>query len=88
MTVGTELKTMIEELKTHRDELRVRIHLAKAEAKEEWQRLEREWERLLPRLEATRREAGRTTEDVSAALRLAMDDLRKGYQRIREHVYR
>ena len=32
-----------EHLKQQRDELRVRLYLAKAEAKDEWARLEKQW---------------------------------------------
>jgi predicted nuclease with TOPRIM domain len=81
--ISRELHELVEDLKTHRDELRVRLHLAKAEVRDEWERLEREWEHLRGRMEAMGREAGRTSEDVAAALHLAADDLRKGYQRVR-----
>ena len=43
-----------EPLKQQRDELRVRLHLGKADAKDEWARLETQWEALRPKLEAAR----------------------------------
>jgi hypothetical protein len=36
-----------EPLKQQRDELRVRLYLAKAEVKDEWARLEKQWEELM-----------------------------------------
>lgn len=78
-----ELHKLLEDLKTQRDELRVRLHLAKAEAKDEWARLDRMWEHMHGRIAAVEREAGRTAEDVAAAIRLAAEDLHKGYQRVR-----
>jgi hypothetical protein len=37
-----------EHLKQQRDELWVKLHLAKAEAKDEWTRLEKQWEEMRP----------------------------------------
>jgi len=75
-----------EQLKQQRDELRVKLHLAKADAKDEWARLEKQWEAMKPKLEAGREEAGKTAESVGAALSLAMEELKKGYERLRSRL--
>lgn len=74
------------QLKQQRDELRVKLHLAKADAKDEWARLETQWEEMRPKLEAAREEAGKTAESVGAALNLAMEELKKGYERLRKRL--
>jgi hypothetical protein len=80
------LGTLTEDLKRHRDEIRVRLHLAKADAKDEWERLEEKW-RLFERKAKELGHEGRVTAgEVGAALRLAADELRKGYARMRQHV--
>jgi seryl-tRNA synthetase len=76
----------VEQLKRQRDELRVKLHLAKADAKDEWAKLEKQWEELKPRLEAAREEAGKTAESVGAALNLALEELKKGYDRLRKRL--
>ena len=38
------LQKLCEDLKRQRDELQVRLHVAKAEARDEWARLEIRWE--------------------------------------------
>ncbi len=81
--IDPELQKLLEDLKTQRDELRVRLHLAKAEAKDEWERLEHTWEHVRGRMEVVGHEAGKTAKDVGAALRLAAEELRNGYQRVR-----
>ena len=43
-----------ERLKQQRDELRVRLYLGKADARDEWARLETQWEVLRPKLEVPR----------------------------------
>ena len=79
-----QLTRSAEQLKRQRDELRVKLHLGKADAKDEWARLERQWEELKPKLEAARQEAGKTAESVGSALSVAVEELKKGYERIRK----
>jgi len=75
-----ELSKLVDELKQQRDEIRVRLHLAKAEAKEEWERLEVKWDHLRGKAGVVSREAGKAAQEVGAALRLAAEELRLGYQ--------
>ena len=79
-----ELNKLIDDLKRQRDEIRVRLHLAKAEAKEEWERLEVKWERVRGKMGVVGREAGKAAEEVGAALRLAAEELRHGYEQVRK----
>ncbi|OLB54787.1 MAG: hypothetical protein E6K58_08875 [Nitrospirae bacterium] len=75
-----------EHLKQQRDQLRVKLHLAKADAKDEWARLEKQWEEMRPKLDAAREEAGKTAESVGTALSLAMEELKRGYDRLRKRL--
>jgi len=75
-----------EHLKQQRDELRVKLHLGKAEAKDEWARLEKQWEEVRPKLDAVREEAGKTAESVGTALSLALEELKNGYERLRNRL--
>ena len=52
-----QMTKTFEYLKQLRDELQVQLHLAKADAKDEWARLEKQWEEMRPKLEAAREEA-------------------------------
>jgi hypothetical protein len=79
-----ELQKLIDDLKRQRDEIHVRLHLAKAEVKDEWARLERTWEHVRAKMEVVGREAGKAAEEVGAALRLAAEELRVGYARVRK----
>lgn len=81
-----QLTKAVEYLKQQRDELQVQLHLAKADAKDEWVHLEKQWDEIHPKLEAAREEAGKTAESVSAALGLAIDELKKGYERLRNRL--
>jgi predicted nucleic acid-binding Zn-ribbon protein len=77
---------MLERLRTERDELRVRAHLAKAEMKEEWEKLEDRWEDLEVRAKAVREEASDASKDVGSALEILGDELSQAYRRIRNRL--
>jgi SMC interacting uncharacterized protein involved in chromosome segregation len=72
----------IRELKQQRDELRVKMSLAKLEATDEW----REIEDKLHKLEAKAKEVGGATadasKDVGAAARLLGEEIRKGLKAV------
>ncbi|MBX3302947.1 MAG: hypothetical protein KF693_12105 [Nitrospira sp.] len=84
--VKEQMTKALEHLKQQRDELQVQLHLAKADAKDEWARLEAQWDAIKPRLEAAREEVGKTAESVGAALGMAIDELKKGYDRLRNRL--
>jgi ClpP class serine protease len=83
---GADLHGLVDELRTQRDQLRVRLHLAKAEVKDEWARLEHKWAHVQANMDAIEREAGKAAEGVATALRLAAEELRTGYRRIRQRL--
>jgi len=77
---GTEL---LAKLRTERDELRVRVHLAGAEAREEWEKLEPRLAELEARAAQVGEAAGAAAKDVGAALAMLGEELGEGYARIR-----
>lgn len=79
-----DLSSLVDEAKRQRDEIRVQLHLAKAEAKDEWERLETQFDHVRGKLQVVGREAGKAAEDVGAALRLAVQELLHGYERVRK----
>ncbi|MCC6847010.1 MAG: hypothetical protein IT294_00815 [Deltaproteobacteria bacterium] len=78
-----DLDAIVEDLKRQRDEIRVRMHLAKADARDEFERLEREWDHVRGKLGVIGEEAGKAAVEVGAALKLAVDELRNGYRKVR-----
>ncbi|MBS0151952.1 MAG: hypothetical protein JSR31_13515 [Nitrospira sp.] len=84
--VTEQITKALEHFKQQRDELQVQLHLAKADAKDEWARLESQWDDIKPKLEAAREEVGKTAESVGEALSLAIDELKNGYERLRSRL--
>ena len=77
----SDFDDLIEDLKQKRDELRVQINLASREVKEEWEELEGRSRKFLAKAEIAR-----TGEGVSEALGDLGEELKKGYQRIRDAI--
>ncbi len=84
--VTEQITKALEHFKQQRDELQVQLHLAKAEAKDEWARLESQWDDIKPKLEAARDEVGKTAVSVGDALNQAIEELKKGYERLRSRL--
>ena len=70
-----EIQKGLSQIQTLRDEVRVRLHLAKLDVKDEWQKLE-------PRLDEIEQRA----EDVSDATRTAVHDILKKLSKLRSSL--
>ena len=78
-----EMKKLEEALLQQRDELRVKLHLAKADARDEWEELERKWSEVQSKFAQLQKAAGDSSESIEAAAKLLGEELLKGYERIR-----
>lgn len=79
-----ELDELLAKLKQGRDELNVRIHLGKAEAKDLWQETEDKWRHLRSQLDRIDNDTGDVAKDVGAAAMLFAEEIRQGYERLRK----
>jgi wobble nucleotide-excising tRNase len=84
--MNDDLEIMWDKIKTQRDELRVRSHLAKAEFRDEWQELELKWETAEKNLNHLQKEAKETTEDVKTSAKIVLDELSSAYDRIKDRL--
>ena len=80
------LKREREALQQLRDELKLQLHLGKAEAKKEWDRLERQWVQLEAELGRVGEQAKEPLEDIGRAARSLVDELKSGYSRIKHQL--
>ena len=76
---------LVARLTRDRDELRLKLHLGKQEALDEWEKLEGKWNELKavkgPPLKAA---AAETAKGVGSALEQAAGELKKGYEKMRK----
>lgn len=77
---------LISQLKYERDELKLKAHLGKLEAKEEWSELQDKLATLENRFRPVREAAGETADDVWASLKLLGEEIRDGFKRIRKSL--
>lgn len=87
---GHRIDDLIESLKQQRDELEVQMHLAKLDAKDEWERMEKKWRQLLAETEAQskplRGAVEESSKEVGTALEQVGEELKRGYERIRKSL--
>jgi ElaB/YqjD/DUF883 family membrane-anchored ribosome-binding protein len=74
---------LITDVKQLRDELEVQLHLASADARDEFAELEKKWQQLRARAEVVGDAAGEAAGNVGEAVSSVADELKKGYQRIK-----
>ena len=79
-----DLKNLIDDLKQQRDEINVQLHLAKAEVRDEWDKLEPKLEEVKGKISTVSEVAGQTAESVTAAAGLIADEIKQGYDRIKK----
>jgi hypothetical protein len=88
MTTAEDLKSALQNelvaLTRTRDELRLKAHLAKADAKDELDRLEKTWERVQE--QAQRIHAKDVVEGIESGVRGLIEELKSGYERIKREL--
>ena len=82
----TDINEIFEELKQKRDELRVQMHLASKEIKDEWEELEEKMEDFSGKAKqfASDAELKKTGAGIGDALGQLGGELKRGYERIRD----
>jgi hypothetical protein len=83
MTDSQELDR-IDQLRQFRDELRLKMHLAKAEARDEWEKAETKWEKLRGELPKLDESADDLIDSLSEGTKRLAQDIRQAYRKIRD----
>jgi hypothetical protein len=73
----------IQDLRRLRDELRVQLHLAKAEGRDAFDRLEKKWPAIESGVARLEKAADAAKDEVGHALRDLVRELREGYAALR-----
>ncbi len=83
---SSRLDDLITSLKQERDELKLQMHLASMEAKDEYERVSGKVDELTDQYEPVKNAVEETAENVFAALGLVADELKFGFQRVRKTI--
>jgi len=84
--VQQKLNSTFDKLKQQRDELNVKLHLAKADVRDEWEQVEHKWQQVEAKMHQVATEAKGASKDVGAALGALQDEIGKAYERIRKQI--
>jgi SMC interacting uncharacterized protein involved in chromosome segregation len=83
MSLRERIEQELEDLRAAREELRVRLHLGKLEARDQWEQLEKKWQQAEGKLKVLGDASQEVAEDVGEAAGLALDELKEGYAKLR-----
>ncbi len=79
----TSYNEMVNKIKQMRDEIELKIHLAAADVKDEWDEVEKKFDHVRGRAERVAEAAEDAAENVGEAIELAAAEVRQGYERIK-----
>jgi len=77
------LEDEIDVLRQGRDELRVQMHLGAADAREVWEKVEKNWGHLEARLKVIGEVGKESAEDVEEAAKSLIDEIKAGYKHLK-----
>ena len=86
MMTKQNITDLIESLKRERDELHLKFHLFKQEARDEWATLEKKWTEVQHKASTVGTAAGEVAGEIGATMRLVGQEVREGYRKIRESL--
>lgn len=82
MDLQKEINELTEMLKQQRDEIGVQIHLAGMEAKDEWEKTEKNWGKFIDQFDIINDATKETTSELIHTTKVIGDELLDTYKRI------
>ncbi len=80
----SRLQSLLSKLEEEGDELKLKMGLAKLEARDDWGDIQKKLERLRGRMKVVHEEAGESGGDVGAALEVLGEEIKTAFDRIRK----
>ena len=81
-----QLDEMARKLEQEAGELRVKVHLAKMEASDEWRELEKKLEHLRSKTKELGGVTAEASKDIGAAANLLGEEIREGFKKLAKHL--
>jgi hypothetical protein len=86
MTMKIEFDNLLEKLKVERDELKLKLHLASMEAKEEFEEADKHWDTLKNKAAEIADDSKETSEEFIAKAKIVGEELKEAYSRIAKRL--
>ncbi|MFV2066252.1 MAG: hypothetical protein ACC645_04680 [Pirellulales bacterium] len=77
---------LISSLKQQRDELALKIHLGAAEAKQEWEKVTAQLDKLTDDYRPVKDAMAESADNIFESLKLVADEVKSGFDRIRKSL--
>lgn len=84
MDLRAKWQDVLTDLERQRDELKLKLHLARAETRDEWAKVDDKIAQLRQRADAAGTEARDAMKDVGLAADRLVDEIRQGLDRVRK----
>jgi SMC interacting uncharacterized protein involved in chromosome segregation len=84
MTLRERLEKELGDLRVTRDELRVRMHLGKLDAQDQWEQIEKQWQHVESKLKLAGETGREVAEDIGEAASVAVEEMKEGYAKLRK----
>jgi hypothetical protein len=86
MDMKEEFDKLVEKLKTERDEINLKMHLASMDAKEEFAEAEKKWGQIRVKASEIADDAVETSEEYIAKAKIVGEELKETYRRIAKRL--
>jgi F0F1-type ATP synthase membrane subunit b/b' len=86
MGMKEEFEKLIEKLKMERDEIKLKVHLASMDAKEEFEEAEKKWDQVKVKASEIADDARETSEEYIAKSKIVGEELKETYSRISKRL--
>ena len=82
MRMQEEFTKLVEKLKTERDEIKLKMHLASMETRQEFEEAEKKWGHVKTKASDIADDAVETSEELVAKSKIIGEELKETYHRI------
>jgi hypothetical protein len=86
MGMKEEFEKLVEKLKMERDEIKLKVHLASMDAKEEFEEAEKKWDQVKAKASEIADDAMETSEEYIAKSKIVGEELKETYSRISKRL--
>jgi hypothetical protein len=86
MSMNIEFDNLLEKLKSERDEIMLKLHLATMEAKEEFEEADKHWDTLKVKAAEIADDSKETSEEFIAKAKIVGEELKEAYSRISKRL--
>jgi hypothetical protein len=86
MSIKIEFDSLLEKLKTERDAILLKLHLASMEAKEEIEEADKHWEDLKIKAAEIADDSKETSDEYIAKAKIIGEELKEAYNRISKRL--